>query len=178
MDCQVKRRILSWQLKRSTEPPVFSYLPEPPTDTFPTYRDRVANFTAIAEGMVTEGEVNPNQAELEWLNDPETQQEYQDYLDDIEAQRDRVAELETQENEAYEAHLEAQAEVHDLARLGESAMHAFAGHDLNLASGGQSLMTRQARGKRPAYFTCWDCGTAEEYRGHRGNLWRVVRLFL
>ena len=109
---------------------------EPPTGTFPTYRDRVANFTAIAEGMVTEGEVNPNQAELEWLNDPETQQEYQDYLDDIEAQRDRVAELETQENEAYEAHLEAQAEVHDLARLGESAMHAFAGHDLIWQAGG------------------------------------------
>ena len=38
---------------------------EPPTDTFPTYRDRVSNFTAIAEGMATEGEVNPNQAEQE-----------------------------------------------------------------------------------------------------------------
>ena len=109
---------------------------EPPTDTFPTYRDRVSNFTAIAENMATQGEVDTDPEYQEWLNDPEAQQDYQDYLDEIEAQRDRVAELETQENEAYEAHLEAQAEVHALARLGESAMHAIAGHDLIWQAGG------------------------------------------
>ena len=112
--------------------------PVPPIENIPVYSERVANFTNIAESMVTEGEVNPNQAEQDWLNDPETQQEYQDYLDDIEAQRDRDAELETAEHEAYEAHLEAQAEAHDLENLGEAYLiGANTNHDDVWQQGGQ-----------------------------------------
>ena len=69
--------------------------------------------------------------EAEWLNDPEAQRKFAQWCDEQEQ-----AELETQEHEAYEAHLEAQAEAHDLARLGESGMHAIAGHDLIWQAGG------------------------------------------
>ena len=36
--------------------------------------------------MVTEGEVNPNQAEQDWLNDSEAQADYQAWCEELEAQ--------------------------------------------------------------------------------------------
>ena len=73
--------------------------------------------------------------DAEWQNDPEAQRKFGEWCD-AEERKARQAELETAEHEAYEAHLEAQAEAHDLARLGESGMHAIAGHDLIWQAGG------------------------------------------
>ena len=110
---------------------------EPPTGTFPTYRDRVANFTAIAENMATEGEVDTDQAEQDWLNDSEAQADYQAWCEELEAQwlNDPKAQQEFCDW-CDEAELESMAEEAELARLGDAGLHAIAGHDLKWQAGG------------------------------------------
>ena len=55
--------------------------PEPPTEKFPTYRDRVSNFTAIAENMANEGEVDTDPADIRsGSTTPKPKQDYQDVV--------------------------------------------------------------------------------------------------
>ena len=124
--------------------------PEHPTEKYPSYSERVADFTAIASEMATPETVIDSEAEM--LDDPEFQESYnewcerleQEWLNDPEAQRkfnewcdaeERKSELETAENEAYEAHLEEQAETAELARLGDAFMECINGHDLKWQEG-------------------------------------------
>ena len=114
--------------------------PKPPPEILPTYPVRVISFAEIASEMATESEVDLDVAEAEWLADPEAQREYQEWCEALDEQwrndpvaqaefdewcneqeriEREVSELETAEHEAYEAHLEAQAEEAELARLGE-----------------------------------------------------------
>lgn len=124
------------------QPSVFITPTELPPEINPStdYETRIAETVAIATEMVTEAE----QAEQEWLNDPQAQQEYRDWCDWVDSQRDleadlddmaRQAELETAESEAYEEHLEAQAAEWELSRLGDGAMHAINGSDLKWQAG-------------------------------------------
>ena len=72
----------------------------------------------------------------EWRNDPEAQRVFGEWCE--EQQRlEKEAELETLEHEAYEAHLDAQAEEAELARLGDSYLiGANTNHDLIWQAGG------------------------------------------
>ena len=115
----------------------------PPQPTQPSYPERIADLTTIASEMVEDSEP---QTDADWLNDPETQAElnaWYDSLDTPEAQAEydawvteqERASLETTESEAYEAHLEAQAEEYDLARLGDAYLEGINGHDLKWQAG-------------------------------------------
>ena len=138
------------------KPSIFKSL-ETPTEKYPSYSERVADFKAIAEGMAeTEAQkhtscelcqaemvnwrlANPNATKLDaedahteiWENCPNCQAEYSQWCEET----DRAAELETAEHEAYEAHLEAQAEEWEQSCLGEGAMYAFNGSDLKWQAG-------------------------------------------
>ena len=122
------------------EPSIYKSL-QPPTQKYPTSSERVADFKAIGKGLAeTEAEkhtacpncqaemvdwrlANPNATKLDaekahteiWENCPNCQAEYSQWCEEIE----RAAELETAEHEAYEAHLEAQAEEWEQSRLGQ-----------------------------------------------------------
>ena len=146
--------------------PSLFFTPETPTEQFPIYAERAAEFTAIAATMAAEAELtarakaeaekhtlcpncqtemvewrltNPNATKLDaedahakiWSECPSCIAEYSEWCKEA----DRAAELETAEHEAYEAHLEAQAEEHELASLGDSVMCAFNGHDLKWQAG-------------------------------------------
>ena len=82
---------------------------------------------------------NPNATKLDaesahrdiWENCPSCIAEYSEWSETA----DRASELETAEHEAHEAHLEAMAEEHELASLGDSVMCAFNGHDLKWQAG-------------------------------------------
>ena len=127
--------------------------PETPTEILPTYRVRVKTFAEIAAEMATESVID---SEAEMLNDPEFQAEYNEYCEKLEqewrndpeaqaafekwcdAEERQVSELETAEAEAHDAHLEAQAEAHDLANGGEAYLiGANTNHDAIWQAGGQ-----------------------------------------
>ena len=141
---------------------------EIPTEQFPVYTDRVADFADIAESMASES-VNPEaearnltncvncQAEImdwrtanptadaseaddalreTWETCPACVAEFSEWSEAVDRQN-REAELETAEQEAWEAHLEAQAEEAELARLGEAYLiGANTNHDLIWQQGG------------------------------------------
>ena len=138
------------------KPSIYKSL-ENPTLKSPTYSERVTDFAAIAEGMagaearkhtlcpncqeqmVAWRLANPNATKLDaesahtdiWSECPSCVTEYSEWSETA----DRAAELETAEHEAYEAHLEAQAEEAELARLGDAAMECINGHDLKWQAG-------------------------------------------
>lgn len=56
----------------------------------------------------------------EWLNDAEAQAEYQEWSAEVNAQ----------------SAAEKRAEAHELAKLGEGALHCIAGHDIKWQQGG------------------------------------------
>ena len=128
--------------------------PEPPTEKYPTYSERVNDFTEIASEMATESVIDPEaemlddpefqesyneyceKLDAEWRNDPEAQRKFAEWCDEQE-RKARQSELEIAEAEAYEAHLEAQAEAHDLQSLGEAYLiGANTNHDLIWQAGG------------------------------------------
>ena len=130
---------------------------EPPTEKYPTYSERAADFTAIARDMAeaeaekhTDCELcqkqmvawrlaNPNATKLDaedahyrvWSECPSCVAEYSEWCEKV----DRASELETAEHEAYEAELERQAEEWEQSRLGAGAMYAFNGSDLKWQAG-------------------------------------------
>ena len=121
--------------------------PEPPTEKYPTYAERVNDFTTIASEMATpESVIDP---EADMLNDPEFQESYNEYCEkleqewrnDPEAQRKFAEWCDEQERRAdeeamFDAMCEAHdADAHELARLGCSAGHCIAGHDLKWQEG-------------------------------------------
>ena len=138
------------------KPSIYKSL-ENPTSKFPTYSERVSNFTAIAEGMAgaeaqkhtdcpnCQAEMvnwrlaNPNATKLDaedahykiWSECPSCVAEYSEWSEAA----DRASELETAEHEAHEAHLEAMAEEAELARLGDAYMDCINGHDLKWQAG-------------------------------------------
>ena len=125
--------------------------PEPPTEKYPTYSERVSDFVSCATDMATESVSEADMLndpefqesykeycenlDAEWRNDPEAQRKFAEWCDEQERKERQVSELETAEAEAYEAHLEAQAEAHDLAQLGDGYIEAINGHDLKWQEG-------------------------------------------
>ena len=74
----------------------------------------------------------------EWRNDPVAQAEFDEWCNEQERIERQVSELETLEHEAYEEHIEAQAEEAELARLGEAYLIAAnTNHDAIWQNGGQ-----------------------------------------
>lgn len=138
------------------KPSLFKSL-ETPTEKYPPYSERVADFVVTAKDMAeTEAQkhtscelcqaemvnwrlANPNATKLDaedahykiWYECPSCSAEYSEWCE----QADRAAELETAEHEAYEAHLEAQAEEWEQSRLGEGAMYAINDSDLKWQAG-------------------------------------------
>lgn len=138
--------------------------PEPPTEKYPTYEKRVVDFVSSAKEMAeAEAEKhtlcehcqaemvnwrleNPNATKVDaedahyeiWKNCPPCSADYCEWSEEVERQAEREANsLETLEHEAYEAHLEAQAEEAELARLGEAYLiGANTANDLKWQAGG------------------------------------------
>ena len=135
-----------------------------PTENIPIYSERVADFTAIAKDMAeAEAEQhtlceqcqaemvnwrleNPNATKVEaevahyeiWEQCPPCSTDYAQWCEEVDRQAEREANsLESLEHEAYEAHLEAQAEEAELARLGDAYLiGANTAHDLIWQQGG------------------------------------------
>lgn len=131
------------------QPSVFLSPTEIPTEINPSvdYETRVTDFTAIATEMATS---ETEMTDEDWLNDPEFQAEYNEYLEglerdwlnDPEAQRqfaewcdeqERLADEEAMFDSLCEAH---DADTHELASLGDAAGHYIAGHDAIWQEGG------------------------------------------
>ena len=135
--------------------------PEPPTKVATAITSEITDHQEYIERVVrfatelVSDDTNLDETEL--LNDPEFQESYNEWCEKLDEQWrnnpeaqaafdewcneqeriERQAELETAEHEAYEAHLEAQAEEAELERLGEAYLiGANTNHDAIWQAGG------------------------------------------
>ena len=96
----------------------------------PTCQAKMVNWR-LANPTATKVDAESAHAEI-WLECPPCSADFAQWCEEV----DRQAELETAEHKAHEAHLEAQAEAHDLASLGDAGRSYIAGHDLIWQAGG------------------------------------------